>query len=71
MANTTRKLGSELKVNDCIETWFGVQRVIDLKPYVGGISYLFKDGAQLAKFAPSNVGMTIDNGDYYDVVVSA
>jgi hypothetical protein len=62
------KRGDELKVNDCIKTWFGVQRIIELKPYTGGISHLFENGAQLAKFAPAMVGMTIDNGDFYEVV---
>jgi hypothetical protein len=67
----TQIRGSELKVGDAIEvSWFGVKAdiITGLRPYTGPLAYLFPDGAQLATFAVNRIGMTIDNGDYFEKV---
>lgn len=65
-----RVFGSELQVGDTIEVWWQPNRdtILSLEPYTGSLAYLFKKGAQIASFA-IGPGMTIDNGDLYDLVV--
>lgn len=66
-----RRLGRDLKVGDTIETWWSPRRdtIVGLTPYEGPLSGVFPEGAQLAEFALSPTGMTIDNGDLYEVVL--
>ena len=65
--------GKDLKIGDTIEVWFrtGRDTITALRPYTGPLAYLFPEGAQLADFAVSRVGMTIDNSDMYNVVARA
>ncbi len=58
--------GSEIKVGDVLNLWLGKVRVVALKPYTGPLAHLFPQGAQLADFDQKG-GMTIDNGDFYEV----
>ena len=56
-------LGTELRVGDTIEVWWSPNRdtITSLKPYNGPLSYLWPEGqAQLAEFALSRTGMTIE-----------
>ncbi len=64
-----RVLGSELKVGDTIVVWWQPNHdtITKLVPYTGPLK-IWKDGAQLADFAILKTGMTIDNGDYYEVM---
>lgn len=66
----TQKYGSELKVGDTIAVWWqpNRDRIIGLRPYHGPLAYLFPNGAQLADFALNKSGMTIDNGDIFEVI---
>ena len=63
--------GSELKVGDTILVWFsgGRDTITKLEPYRGPLAHLFPAGAQLASFALNRTGMTIDNGDLYNLSV--
>lgn len=66
--------GSDLRVDDTIEVWFGAgrrDRIVSLKPYRGPLTCFEPEGAQIAVFATSNVGMTIENGSLYRRVTSA
>lgn len=69
--NTRRVFGRDLKVGDVIEVWWkpGLDRITRLRPYEGPLTNLFPHGAQIASFALLRVGMTIDNGDWYRIVV--
>ncbi len=69
---TYKKLGKDLKVGDILEdVWWQPKRdvIVSLKPYKGPLEYLFSEGAQLAEFAILKSGMTIDNSDYYELVL--
>ena len=65
-----QRRGKELKVGDTIEVWWNPHRdtITELRPYLGPLAYLFPEGAQLASFAVCQSGMTIDNGDVFEVV---
>ena len=65
-----RTRGGELKAGQCVKVWWapGRDTITKLAPYNGPLSYLFKDGAQIAEFAQLKGGMTIDNSDFYEVV---
>lgn len=65
--------GRQLVEGDVIRTWFsdGKDRITHLSPYVGPLASIFKEGAQIAAFALSNVGMTIDNGALYERITHA
>lgn len=64
------KFGSELKIGDAIEIWFGpkVDRIVALTPYTGPLAHLFPKGASIAAFQVSRLGMTIDHGAQFNVV---
>lgn len=64
-----RVFGRELKPGDVIETWWQPTRdtITALEPYAGPLT-CFKDGARIASFAMNRCGMTIDNGDLFNVV---
>jgi hypothetical protein len=64
--------GVDLKIGDEIEVWWrpGTDRVTALAPYKGNLEDLLGQGAQVAEFALSRLGMTIEPGVIYDVVVS-
>jgi hypothetical protein len=65
----TRKFGRELKEGHTIVVGYSNRdRIISLTPYIGSLAHIFPEGAQIAAFALSNVGMTIENGALYDVV---
>jgi hypothetical protein len=55
-------LGRELRVGDVIQIWTGRRTVTHLFPYIGPLAYLWdsQGGAQIAAFAESTVGMTIE-----------
>lgn len=63
--------GGTLKVGDTIDVWWQPHRdtIMRLRPYDGPLAHIFKEGAQLADFAINKSGMTIDNSDYYDVLM--
>ncbi len=65
-----RVLGSELRPGDTIQVWWRPRRdtITALRPYRGPLAGLFPEGAQIAEFALGACGMTIDNGDLYDVL---
>lgn len=76
---TVQTKGSDLKVGQTIKVWWSSSQrragkppnedtITELTPYKGPLSYLFPQGAQIAVFAHCP-GMTIDNSDYYEVVV--
>lgn len=67
------KLGSALKVGDTIEVWWAPRRdtITALRPYTGPLAQHFPQGAQLAEFALCKLGMTIDNGEIYEVITGA
>ena len=68
---TTRTvLGADLRVGDTIEVWWTPNRdlITSLRPYNGPLAHLFPHGAQLAEFALLRSGMTIDNGDEFELV---
>lgn len=67
----TQVKGSELRIGDVIDVWWSPNRdtIIDLKPYKGRLAYCFPEGAQLAEFLINKGGMTIDNSDYYKLLV--
>jgi hypothetical protein len=71
-ARTHETRGIDLKIGDEIEVWWrpGVDRVTALAPYKGNLEALLGPGAQVAEFALSRLGMTIEPGVIYDVVVS-
>ena len=62
--------GNELQVGDTIAVWWagGRDTITELRPYTGPLSNLFPYGAQIASFAVNRSGMTIDNGDVYEVI---
>lgn len=62
--------GNELKVGDTLKVWWGANTdtITNLTPYTGPLVEMFKDGAQTASFALNWRGMTIDNGNLYEVV---
>lgn len=64
------KLGSELRAGDVISVWWrpGRDKITNLRPYDGTLIRLFAGGAQIAEFALSRVGMTIDNDFEYEVI---
>mgnify|MGYP000877844733 CR=1 FL=1 len=66
------KNGSELRVGDIIGVWWSPRRdtITSLRPYTGPLAKHFAHGAQLATFAINMGGMTIDNGERYDVLGS-
>jgi hypothetical protein len=71
-----RVFGKQLKVGDTIEVWWTIagykprqDTITSLEPYRGPLK-IWKEGAQIAGFALSRVGMTIDNGDIYEVITS-
>lgn len=67
-------LGRDLKVGDVVTGLFWSpthQDVItSLEPYNGPLAYLWKDGAQIARFALCKGGMMIDNGEAFEVIRS-
>jgi len=65
-----RVAGADLHVGDTIEAWWrpGRDTITNLEPYTGPLSHYFPHGAQLATFAIYSVGMTIDNGEIFDVI---
>jgi hypothetical protein len=72
-----RKLGKDLKVGDTIRVWWSsftgqkdnTDTIIRLSPNDGSLKHLWKDGSQFAWFQFNRiVGMTIDNGAYYEIV---
>jgi hypothetical protein len=70
--NATKTVsGSELQVGDTIEVWWTPNRdtILSLEPYRGPLTNLFAEGAQIASFAVGP-GMTIDNGERYELVAS-
>ena len=62
--------GSALKVGDTIAVWWkpGRDRITELRPYTGPLAHIFPSGASLASFALYRTGMTIDNGELYEVI---
>lgn len=67
---STRVFGRELKVGDVIEVWWqpGKDQIASLEPYRGPLTCFEPEGAQIAGFVLSNVGMTIENGGLYERV---
>ena len=69
-----RVFGHELKVGDTIEVWWhscnqpipNQDTITKLVPYKGPI--VFSNGAQLADFRYNRVGMTINNGELYNLI---
>lgn len=68
---TTQIKGSELRVGDVIDVWWQPNKdtITGLRPYKGRLESIFPEGAQLAEFLINKSGMTIDNSDYYDLIV--
>lgn len=66
-----RVLGSELRVGDTIKVWWSPLQdtIIGLKPYDGPLKEIFAPkGAILAYFLSNKSGMTVECGDYYNVI---
>lgn len=65
-------LGKDLKVGDVVAglLWSSTHKdvITSLEPYSGPLSYLWKEGAQIARFALCEGGMTIDNGEAFEVI---
>lgn len=59
--------GSDLRVGDTLELWWGRDTITALAPYTGPLASVFAGGAQSASFA-RGPGMTIENGMLYPVV---
>lgn len=67
-ARTHHLPGSELRPGDIIDTWFGTQRVLTLRPYTGPYRDGILKGARIATFAPSPLAMTIESDMGFDVI---
>lgn len=67
------KAGIQLKAGDTIAVWWGCGRdtITRLVPYTGLLESEFKEGAQIAEFALSKTGMTIDNSAEFEILGAA
>lgn len=68
----TKVKGSALRVGDTLSVWWagGRDTITAIRPYHGTSASLFPEGAQIASFAINQGGMTVLNGDLYEVVAS-
>jgi hypothetical protein len=60
--------GSNLKVGDIMVMAGRRDMIVSLRPYRGPLARYFPEGASTAEFSMFGGGMTINHGEYYEVL---